>query len=432
MELQSAMREIAAESPRSRMPGDSPAILLSHPTGNQNVRNALRSLAEHEMLAEFWTSIAWDEESPWNKLLPSKLRAQFARRAFADAPGTMVKCVPFREMVRLAIGSSRLGSAFRSAERPFSVIGVYRHFDATVARRVRDLKLDAVYAYEGGAVQTFREAQRRGVTTLYELTAAHWDWKQRMMSEEADANPAFAGLLPQLKDSALHLQLKGEELDRADIIFVPSHHVRRTLQGVVRDEKIRVIPYGAPPVRPRKKAPSDPGQPLKVLFVGALAQHKGIGYLLDAVDQLGSQVHLTLAGRRYTAHPRVDEACRRWTWFESLPHYQVLDLMMRSDVLVLPSFSEGFALVVTEALCSGLPVIITPNVGAVDMVRDGQDGFVVPLRSSEAIADRLSALHTDRELLSRMSQNAQATAARQPWEVYRATWAEAVRTESCL
>jgi glycosyltransferase involved in cell wall biosynthesis len=104
--------------------------------------------------------------------------------------------------------------------------------------------------------------------------------------------------------------------------------------------------------------------------------------------------------------------------------------MVESDVLVLPSLSEGFGLVVTEALACGLPVIVTPNVGASDLVGDGQEGFVVPVCSAEAIADRLNALNRDRELLTQMSHNAQLTAERQSWEVYRETWARTVKAAS--
>ncbi|MGB6692962.1 MAG: hypothetical protein WBE56_02190, partial [Terracidiphilus sp.] len=71
-----------------------PSVLISHPTGNQNLRNALRSLAENEMLAEFWTTIAWDCESRWNRFLPAGLRTQFARRAYADAPKERIHRVP--------------------------------------------------------------------------------------------------------------------------------------------------------------------------------------------------------------------------------------------------------------------------------------------------------------------------------------------------
>jgi starch synthase len=171
--------------------------------------------------------------------------------------------------------------------------------------------------------------------------------------------------------------------------------------------------------------------PLKVLFVGALIQRKGIGYLLDAIHQLGSEVELTLVGRRFSANSRVDAACEHYRWFETLSHSAVLNLMQDSDVLVLPSLTEGCALVVLEALACGLPVIVTPNTGSLEFVRDGREGFVVPICDADAIADRLKTLNRDRELMAEMSRNAQATAAAKSWESYRADWAQAVRTASC-
>lgn len=408
-----------------------PAVLISHPTGNQNVRNALLSLAENEMLEEFWTTIAWDSESRWNRLLPPPLRTLLARRAFAEAPAERIKCVPLRETVRLSAGRLLLKDFLCSGERPFSIIGMYRHFDGKVARRVGTLHPDAVYAYEGGALKTFREARRLGIKTIYELTSSYWYWVRRLLSEEAERTPEFAGLLPNLLDSDRHLEWKDEEIRLADYVFVPSEHVRRTLTDVVSEEKIRVVPYGAPAIQRRKPISRDPGRPLQVLFVGLLVQHKGIGYLLDAIDRLGPQVQLTLVGKRFHANARVDEACRRWRWFETMSHRDVLDVMMASDVLVLPSLGEGFGLVVTEALACGLPVIVTPNVGAGDLVHDGREGFLVPVCSADAIAERLQTLHCDRELLVSMSRNAQAAAAERSWASYRANYAATVRSLVC-
>jgi len=405
-----------------------PGVLISHPTGNQNVRNALRSLAEREMLAGFWTTIAWDSQSGWNRLLPSGMRALLARRAYTEVPGERVKCVPWREMVRLGARPAWLKDVLTSGERPFSIIGVYRHLDGKIARRVRSLHPDAVYAYEGGALETFREAKRLGITTIYEQPSSYWYWVRRLLTEEAERSPEFAGLLPNLADSTGHLQWKDEELALADYVFVPSEHVRRTLAGAVPEEKIRVVHYGAPAVRRRERISTDPGRPLQVLFVGMLAQHKGIGYLLDAVDRAGSQVELTLVGRRFRPNARVDAALNKWRWFESVPNSRVLDLMQEADVLVLPSLTEGCALVVLEALSCGLPVIVTPNTGSLAFVRDGCEGFVVPICQSDAIADRLRTLFHDRELLAAMSRNAQATAAEKSWESYRANFAETLRT----
>ncbi len=408
-----------------------PMVLLSHPTGNQNVRNALKSLVEHEMLAEFWTTFVWPREFAWNWMLPGGLRTELARRSISEAPARLVRSFPWREMVRLCARGTPVARLLCSGERPFSVIGMYRNFDGRVAKRLRTLNPQAVYAYEGGALQSFREARRRSIVTIHEQPSSYWRWARKLLADEAERSPDFASLLPILKDSNGHLEWKDEELRLADYVFVPSAHVKRTLAGVVPEDKIRVIPYGAPPVRERRQWNFDPRQPLKVLFVGNLGQHKGIGYLLEAIDTLGSLVELTLVGKRHRPNAKVDEACRQWRWFETVPHSRVLDLMQQSDVLVLPSLTEGCALVVLEAISCGLPVVVTPNTGSSSFVQDGQEGFVVPICRSDAIAERLATLAGDRTRLAEMSKQAQMTAARNSWENYRSQWAQAVESVAC-
>jgi glycosyltransferase involved in cell wall biosynthesis len=330
--------------------------------------------------------------------------------------------------VRLGAGRNFLKNLLCTGEKAFSIIGVYRHFDSKVACQLRTISPSAVYAYEGGARQTFREAKRMGLTTLYELPSSYWYWEYRFLAMEAERKPEFAGLLPKLKDSPDHMRWKDEELDLADYVIVPSQHVCQTLSGIIPNDKIRIINYGAPPVRPSKLNQFTPTRPLKVIFVGALTQRKGISYLLDAVDMLGPSVSLTMVGRRFCANERVDDYCRRSRWFESLSYNRVLDVMSESDVLVLPSLCEAFGLVVTEALACGLPVIVTPNVGAVDLLVDGREGFIVPLCSAEAIACRLNVLSRDRELLAIMSSRARITAAKRSWKNYRASFAEMIES----
>ena len=74
-----------------------------------------------------------------------------------------------------------------------------------------------------------------------------------------------------------------------------------------------------------------------------------------------------------------------------------------ADVLVLPSVSDTFALVILEAMSAGVPVITTPNTGGPDVICDGEDGFIVPIRSPEMIAERLELLGKDRDLLACVS-----------------------------
>jgi glycosyltransferase involved in cell wall biosynthesis len=115
----------------------------------------------------------------------------------------------------------------------------------------------------------------------------------------------------------------------------------------------------------------------------------------------------------------MEEALGRYEWIDSAPHDRVLQLMRDHDVLVFPSLFEGFGLVILEAMAQGTVVITTPNTAAPDLFEDGHGGFIVPIRSSEAIAARLTQLAEDRDLLAAMSHQAQQVAAACTWERYR-------------
>lgn len=412
--------------------GSAPAaVLLAHPTGNQNARNLLLALAENEMLSEFWTSIAWDRFSLWNKAIPAGIRAQLLRRSFPEAALCRTHTAPSREMIRLCLRRLPLGQAMTSGELPFSTVGIYRHLDGLVARRIRCSSAKAVYAYEGGGLQSYRAAKQLGITSICEVQSSHWRWWKSLLEEEQERSPQYAPLLPGMAALSRHYAEKDEELRLAEVVFVPSAHVKKTLAGVVAEAKIRIVPYGAPQVRPHRPISRGSGEKLKVLYVGLLSQSKGIGYLLDAVDRMGSRVDLTMVGMRLRAHRRVDEACSRWRWIPSLPHDEVLALMQQAEVLVLPSLAEGCSLVVLEALACGLPVVVTPHSGSTDFIEDGRQGFMVPIRNSEAIAERLNVLAGDRQLLAEMSVRAQETATVYGWTRYRREMTDALKKVLC-
>ena len=89
-----------------------------------------------------------------------------------------------------------------------------------------------------------------------------------------------------------------------------------------------------------------------------------------------------------------------------------------ADVFFLPSICEGSATAVYEALTAALPVICTANTGSV--VRDGVDGFIVPIRAVEVIAERIERLAADNDLRRFQSENARQRAAEYSLETYGA------------
>jgi glycosyltransferase involved in cell wall biosynthesis len=107
-----------------------------------------------------------------------------------------------------------------------------------------------------------------------------------------------------------------------------------------------------------------------------------------------------------------------FTYMPNRPHAEVLALMRSCDVFCLPSIVEGRALVMQEAMSQGLPLIITRNTGGADLIKEGYTGFLVPIRSPEAIAAKLNWFLENRSIIPAMGRMAQRYAAEYTWEGY--------------
>ena len=395
-------------------------LLLSHPSGNTFFRAAARAFYSAGWLQELDSCICWEPDSALAKLLPAALAVQCGRRSFSDVPLALQHSYPWRELGRLLSDGLSLPWLHRHELGPFSIDAVYRSLDRHVAERLPSLAgLQAVYAYEDGALNTFQAAKRLGLRRIYDLPIGYWRAARLIFQEESELNPQWACTLTGLNDSAAKLARKDQELQLADLVVVPSQFVRSTLlEHDFVSAPIAVVPFGSPPslaVPPNSLSLG----PLRALYVGSLGQRKGLSYALDAVRSLGSQVTLTLIGRVSSPDCKpLIEALDRHKWIETLPHHQILEQMRLHDVLLFPTLFDGFGLVITEAFSQGLPVITTLNSGAPDCIRDGVEGFIVPIRSSQAIAERLQLLANNRDQLAGMRQACLSRAAELSWSVY--------------
>src|SRR5208337_5020085 len=99
-----------------------------------------------------------------------------------------------------------------------------------------------------------------------------------------------------------------------------------------------------------------------------------------------------------------------------IPHSRVHELYQEADVFVIPSLADSYPLVVLEALSAGLPVIVSENTGTGDIIRNGREGFVVPIRNHQAIAEKLTFLHESREQCAQMGLAASSTARLRSWD----------------
>lgn len=408
-------------------------IVLSHPTGNQNVREAGRALEESGSLEGFYTGLAVPEF--WARRIPGKVGQQLGRRVFRDLGKGRVRMLGFREFGRLLCQNLPLGRLLREGESaPFSVDRVYREHDRLLARKLPGLaEVRAVYAYEDGALATFGAARERGLHCVYELPIAWWEARKEIFERERERWPQWRATLPGLGDSDEKLARKTEEAFLADLLVVPSRFVLESLPAEVRQAvKCEVVSYGGPePVA--EASPRPPDGPLRFLFVGSMTQRKGLADLFAAMKMLGtSAAGLTVLGS--PVEP-LDFYLREWPGFHfeaPRPHAGVLELMDRCDVFVLPTLAEGRALVVAEALSRGLPVLTTFASGADDLIIPEETGLLVPPADPDALCAALGWFLEHRHRLPQMRRRCLEMMQAKGWPTYRSRLVGTLRQAQIL
>lgn len=410
-------------------------LLLSHPTGNANVRAVADGLLASGMLAKYYTAIAVFPGTPLYKLSGIGPLSDIRRRELKMGLKNYTKTNPWFEGARLIAPKAGLKKLVKHETGKFSVDGVYRNHDRWVAAQLTktaNKTVNAVYAYEDGAMYSFTAAKKQGIFSLYDLPIGYWKAARKLMQLEMEKWPAWASTLTGFKDSADKLARKDMELKLADHIFVASSFTAQTLEEYPEPlAPISVIPYGFPDVVTEKRNYNvSNDQPLKVLFVGGLSQRKGIAYLFDAVEKIGASVQLTVVGRKPVDDcTALNEALAKHKWIPSLPHQQILELMRTQDVLIFPSLFEGFGLVITEAMSQGTPVITTERTAGPDLITHGKDGWIIEAGSSVAIQHMIEHLLANRHQIESVGRAALETAKRRPWSVYGKELSDAINNK---
>ncbi len=210
------------------------------------------------------------------------------------------------------------------------------------------------------------------------------------------------------------------ELPRADFHVAQSAFAERSLIDYgVEPGRIFRMPLGVDTARFRPAdGPRKPGS-FRAFFAGQMSVRKGVHHLLAAWRAAAlHDAELVFAGAprdRYIAElvGRSDPTIR---YLGFVPHARLHEAYQAADVFVFPSLAEGGVYVIYEALAAGLPCIVSANAGSA--VRDGIEGFVVPVGDVEVLAARLSQLAGDEVLRQRMAKAARTRAEQFAWPAF--------------
>ncbi|MEL7123477.1 MAG: glycosyltransferase family 4 protein, partial [Bacteroidota bacterium] len=163
---------------------------------------------------------------------------------------------------------------------------------------------------------------------------------------------------------------------------------------------------------------------IRILYLGHLSIRKGIIYLLKAIEAISKQntnIELWLVGGITKELHDIVEKYKQYPFikfFGHIPKEELNTVLTQCTIGVLPSIEDGFGQVIPEMLSYGIPVIVTENCGGSDLIDDGQNGFLIPAQSSEALVEKITYLF-NREELKRMSICASKTVGRSfNWDHY--------------
>lgn len=262
-----------------------------------------------------------------------------------------------------------------------------------------------IYTFNSAGLEILQSARQRGMQTVMEQTIAPRSLEYQLLQAEQQAFPDWENPLsadPYLQE---YIEREQQEWMQSEIILCGSEFVREAIKDCGGPgDRTHVVPYGVDISFIPKKKETPTSSPLRVLTIGSIGLRKGSPYVLEAARQLKGRAVFRMVGGLNINIEAQSQLNDHVELIGTIPRTEILSQYAWADVFLLPSLCEGSATVTYEALAAGLPVICTANTGSV--VRDSIDGFIVPIRNSSAIIEKLELLALNPELRYEMGQNA--------------------------
>jgi glycosyltransferase involved in cell wall biosynthesis len=337
------------------------------------------------MLDAFYTSYASQKNTFWHRLVKRTDKEQVP-------PAKIHTCISLAFPIKLW---------------PAQAYTWNNLFDNWVKGPAKKNKSKIFIGWSGMSLQSIRAAKAGGKVTIVERGSSHILCQDKILKEEY----AKFGIPFSIDQRVIDKELK--EYQEADYISIPSGFVYKSfVEYGVNPAKLLQNPYGASqffkPVTNDKAAPKNV---FRIVYLGTLSVRKGVLYHFEALQSL----QLPDASFEAWFIGSIDEDIKatvekykkdNWRFFGKINHYELAGYLSQCDVGIQPSLEEGLSMVIPQMMSCNLPVIITTNTGAEDIVQEGQSGFVVPIRDPGAIAKRITELYNDQAKLGAMKKAA--------------------------
>jgi glycosyltransferase involved in cell wall biosynthesis len=282
---------------------------------------------------------------------------------------------------------------------------------------------DVTYTWSGVSEAALRRIPRQRTLRLLVRGSAHIRTQARLLSDEQ-----LRTGVPQEQPSKWRVRKEEREYRLADAVIVLSSFCHQTFvdQGFPEDRLGRMVSgtrvaafSPGPGVVAERSARILSGARLRVLMVGTFSYRKGVHDFARIVRALGTErFEFRFVGSISSEAAELAQSLSDQVEFrERLPQTALPHEYAWADVFLFPTIEDGFPAVLAQAAASALPVLTTPNGAGHDLVRDGETGWILPIRSPERFIERLRWCDHNRETLAAMVRSLEGAYSARDWPV---------------
>jgi glycosyltransferase involved in cell wall biosynthesis len=281
------------------------------------------------------------------------------------------------------------------------------YFDRVAAEKLE--KCDCFLGWANASLHQIMKAKAFGATTFIDRGSAHILIQQKLLGGE--------GIFLDLEVVDRQLQ----EYLEVDHIIVDSTFIKDSFKAYGLEDKVHVLNLGVD-VEKFKPGVKEDGI-FRAIFVGGNWGRKGLKYLLRAWESLNlKNAELRIIGGATMIYPNSSVKFIGYV-------KNIVGEYQNADVNILPSIEDGWGMTITESCACAIPHIISVNTGCKDILKDGETGFIVPIRDIKALREKIQYFYDNPSEVKRMGRNAREAVESHTWARYKAELIELLERE---
>ena len=266
-------------------------------------------------------------------------------------------------------------------------------------------KIDILVAWSGSAEKSFKKINllKKNIIKILERGSTHISFQNKILEEE------FKNLkIDKIPIDKRIIEKEIREYNLSDYIFVPSAFAKKTfIENGINEKKIIKVPYGTN--LDEFYAEENISKQFTIISTGHISVRKGSLYLLEAFNELNlDDSKLLMVGniekelfpflKPFFLNPNI-------IFQKHVNQKKLRSFYNNSNLFVTSSLEEGLAVVQIQAMACGLPLICTPNSGGEELIEEGKNGFVCPIRDKDYLKNKIIYFYNNREELKIFGKN---------------------------